>query len=159
VFLASVLTASAQVVVNLAQARVEFTAAQHDAVFQPGTVGAGDPMTAAYRALVIVSTADPVTGVPVFNGGPTPKSLAVIVGVSVPVTYSLSFAQLGISAASLPACAAALCPTYAIVLVASGSGGTSARSATAASDAFTQQGLVPQTPPAAPANAKVKGTE
>lgn len=160
-FLASVLSASAQVTVNLAQARIEFTSPSHDAVFQPGTVGAGDPVTSAYRAVVIPSAADPVTGVAVFSGGPTPKTLATIVGASLPATYSLTFAQLGISAATLPACVAvapAVCPSYAIVLLATGTGGASARSAAAESDSFTVQGLLPQTPPASPANGKVKGS-
>lgn len=151
----------AQVVVNLAQARVEFTSAQHDAIWPAGTVGAGADVLTGYRAVVIPSGGDPVTASAVFSSGPIPKAVVTIVGTTTPPTYSISFVNANITAGTMPACNAVPptpCPAYAIVLLANGPGGLSARSATAASDTFTVQGLLPQTPPAAPATVKVKGS-
>lgn len=159
VLFASVLSAQAQVVVNFAQARVEFTSAQNDSQWPVGTVGAGTDVLTGYRALVIPAGGDPVTASPVFSSGPIPKSIVTIVGATTPPTYSISFVNANITTANMPACTAVPptpCPAFAIVLLATGPGGTSARAATAASDTFTVQGLLLQTPPAGPTNAKVK---
>lgn len=149
----------AQVVVNLAQARVEFNSAKHDSQWPVGTVGAGTDVLTGYRALVIPAGGDPVTASPVWASGPIPKSVVTIVGVTTPPTYSISFVNANITATTMPACTTippAPCPAYSIVLLSTGPGGQSARSATAQSDTFTLQGLLPQTPPDGPTNAKVK---
>lgn len=159
--LASCRPAAAQTVVNLALARLEFTSAQEDSQWPVGTVGAGTDVLTAYRALVIPAGGDPVTASPVFTSGPIPKSVVTIVGATTPPTYSISFVNANITGLTMPACTVAPptpCPAFAIVLLASGPGGLSARTVGAQSDTFTVQGLLTQTPPAAPANAKVKGS-
>lgn len=160
--LLSVGSASAQVIINFAQSRVEFTSTDHDTIVPAGQVGAGGPVILTYQALVLLTAADPVAGNVIFTSAPIPRTaVTTISGVSPNQTFSLTFLQLGITAAVLPACtvvAPATCPAYSVILLTSGPAGTSARSLLAESDSFSLAALVLPAKPAPPSLVKVKAS-
>lgn len=155
-------TVTAQTIVNLAQARLEFTSVDHDSIVPVGVTGEGGPVLVSYRAIVLLTANDPVTGVTTLFGSIVPKASAtVITGVTPNQTFSLTFAQLGITPATLPVCTAvapALCPAYSIVLTANGPGGPTARLASATSDSFSLAAQILPARPASPSTVKVKGS-
>jgi hypothetical protein len=129
----------AQTVIDPATARMEFTESDPTSV-------------TSYQAIVLPTSADAVTGVPALTGPMVPIGGIIISPTAPPspVTYSVTFAQMGITTTTLPctAVAPAVCPSYSIVLLAIGPNGISARSISAESDAFA---LTPLTmPPTAP---------
>jgi hypothetical protein len=144
--------ADAQVIVNLAQARLEFTSPDHDELVPPDITGAGNPLLVSYRAIVLLSSVDPVTGPTVLFGTIVPRASATVIsGTSPNQVFRLTFQQLGITSATFPACAViapATCPGYSIILTATGPGGSTSRSATSLSDSFA---LAAQTIPPRPA--------
>jgi hypothetical protein len=158
--LAAAAPAQAQVIVNLAQARLEFTSTDHDAVVPPGVTGEGGALLVSYRAILLLSSADPVTGATTLFGTVVPKASATVIsGTSPNQVFSLTFAQLGITTATFPTCAAvspATCPAYSIILTATGPGGSTSRSTTSLSDSFSLASQVLPARPAPPSTVRVR---
>lgn len=151
--------ASAQVIINFAQSRVEFNSIDHDTLVPVGQLGEGTPLITSYQGFTILNAAQPAVGQVISSPVIPRTALTVISGVTPNQVFSLTFAQLGITAATLPACAIispALCPAYQVVLATTGPAGVSARSALAASDSFALAAQVPPTKPALPSAVKIK---
>jgi hypothetical protein len=145
----------AQIALNPATASVEFDSPDHTAVVPAGQVNAGQPKLSSYQAILLSAAADAVSGAPLFTGPVIAKS--VVTAGTLPTTpYKLTFAQMGLTVAQVPACTTLPCPQYTIVLLAIGPNGTSARGISAESPPFTSLVPAPGTPPAGPTNVVVK---
>lgn len=161
VFLLVGASASAQIVVNPATAKLEFGSDDHNTIIPPGQVGAGGPALVSYQAMVFPASADVSTGVPVWTSPVIPKTVVSTVGTATPATYSLTFFQMGITTATLGPCAVVApnpCPGFTIVLVDIGAGGTTARSVASESDSFSWAALTLPALAAPPLRLKVKGS-
>lgn len=154
--------AAPTVVVNLAQARIEFTSPDHDTLIPVGQVGEGSPMLLSYQAVILLTAADPVTGVVTITSPVIPKANVIVIsGVTPNQIFSLTFVQLGITAAALPVCSAiapATCPSYSVILLATGPSGTTVRSAASESDPFALAARTMPARPAPPSGLKVKAS-
>ncbi len=149
-------------VIDPVTARVEFQSADHTAIIPAGEAGAGGPAVVSYQAYLFLVAADVTTGVPLFSGPVIAKTLAAVVNATPPITYSLTFAQMGLSSA-IPACtvvAPATCPAYDIVLVSIGPGALTgtARAVASESDPFSLTPLLPTRAPASPAVVRIKAS-
>jgi hypothetical protein len=151
----------AQVVINFAQSRVEFTSTDHDTLVPVGQVGAGTPLVATYQGFVVLNGSNPAVGSVVTSPVIPRAAVTTLSGASPNQVFSLTFAQLGITATTLPACsviAPLLCPAYQVVLIADGPAGQTARGVGAASDSFSLAAQVLPTKPAPPSLVKVKAS-
>lgn len=150
------------VVVNLAQARIEFTSPDHDTLIPVGQVGEGTPLLLSYQAVTLLTSADPLTGVVTITSPVIPKANAIVIsGVSPNQVFSFTFLQLGIIPSALPICnavAPATCPSYNVILMATGPSGTTVRSATSESDPFALAARTTPARPAPPSTVKVKAS-
>lgn len=146
--LAVPVTVSAQVVISPATAKVDFASVDHTALIPAGFSGEGNPLLVSYQGMVFPGPADPSSGVPLIVGPVIPKT-AVTVGTLAP--FRLTLGQMGLTA--IPPCtvvAPTVCPSYSVVIVSLGPGGTSARAVAAESDPFTLAALLPTLPPVGP---------
>lgn len=153
--------ASAQVIINFAQSRVEFTSTDHDTIVPAGQVGAGTPVITSYQGFTILNASNPAVGQVITSPVIARNAVTTISGTSPNQVFSLTFAQLGITAAALPACAAispAVCPAYQVVLTTTGPAGVSARSVTAASDSFALAAQILPAKPALPSVVTIKAS-
>ena len=154
-------SASAQVIINFAASRVEFTSTDHDTLVPVGQVGAGTPLITSYQGFTILNAANPAAGQVITSPVIPRAAVSVISGVTPNQVFSLTFAQLGITAAALPACsviAPLTCPAYQVVLTVDGPAGPTARGVLAASDPFSLAAQILPAKPASPSLVKVKAS-
>jgi hypothetical protein len=131
--------------------RLQFDSTDHNATIPAGEVGAGGPKVSSYQALLLLESSDAVSGPVVAMGAVVPKASVVASPVTVPPSppYQLTYTQMGVIP---PACTTIPCPSYTVVLVAIGTGGTSLRGVSSESGPFTATVPSPTSRPAAPTN-------